>query len=168
MALMNDPDLQPLWKRGFSNEAGRLFQGIHDIPGTKTCFFVELTNIPKDRNVTYGKIVCDYKPHKKEKERIRLTVGGDRLDYSGDVATSTANITTFNFLINSTLSTKDAAMMVMDIRKYYLGTPLPRYEYMRMLLSRFPEEIVNKYNLKSLAVDGWVYIEIRKGMYGLK
>jgi hypothetical protein len=26
---------------------------------------------------------------------------------------------------------------------------------MRMLLSRFPEEIVEKYNLKALAVDGW-------------
>jgi hypothetical protein len=39
---------------------------------------------------------------------------------------------------------------------------------MKMLLSRFPGEIVNKYNLDALAVDGWVYIEIRKGMYGLK
>jgi hypothetical protein len=39
---------------------------------------------------------------------------------------------------------------------------------MKMLLSRFPEEIVQKYNLNALAVDGWVYIEIRKGMYGLK
>jgi hypothetical protein len=37
-----------------------------------------------------------------------------------------------------------------------------------MLLSLFPEEIVQKYNLNTLAVDGWVYIEIRKGMYGLK
>jgi hypothetical protein len=59
-------------------------------------------------------------------------------------------------------------MMMMDIRNYYLGTPLPRFEYMKMLLSRFPEEIIQKYNLKALAVDGWVYIEIRKGMYGLK
>jgi hypothetical protein len=56
----------------------------------------------------------------------------------------------------------------MDIKNYYLGTPLPRFEYMKMLLSRFPEEIVNKYNLNTLAVDGWVYIEIRKGTYGLK
>jgi hypothetical protein len=39
---------------------------------------------------------------------------------------------------------------------------------MKMLLSRFPEEIFQKYNLNALAVDGWVYIEIRKGMYGLK
>jgi hypothetical protein len=59
-------------------------------------------------------------------------------------------------------------MMMMDIQKYYLGTPFPWYEYMRMLLSRFPEEIVNRCNLTTLAVDGWVYIEIRKGMYGLK
>jgi hypothetical protein len=58
-ALMNDPDLQPLWKRGFSNEAGRLFQGIHDILGTNACFFVELKNIPKDKKITYGKIVRD-------------------------------------------------------------------------------------------------------------
>jgi hypothetical protein len=49
-----------------------------------------------------------------------------------------------------------------------VGTPLPRFEYTRMLLSLFPEDIVDKYNLKALAVDGWVYIEIRKGMYVLK
>jgi hypothetical protein len=66
-------------------------------------------------------------------------VGGDWLDYSGDVATSTSDITTSKFLINSTLSTKDAEMMTMDIKNYYLGTPLPWYEYMRMLLSIFPE-----------------------------
>jgi hypothetical protein len=39
-ALMKDPRLQPLWARGFGNECGRLFQGIRDIPGTDTCFFV--------------------------------------------------------------------------------------------------------------------------------
>jgi hypothetical protein len=39
---------------------------------------------------------------------------------------------------------------------------------MKMLLSHFPEEIVQQYNINALAVDGWVYIEIRKGVYGLK
>jgi hypothetical protein len=76
------------------------------------------------------------------------------LDYSGDVATSTADITTFKILINSTLSKEDATMMIMAIKNYYLGTPLPRYEYMIILLSRFPEEIVDKYNLKALADNG--------------
>jgi hypothetical protein len=59
-------------------------------------------------------------------------------------------------------------MMMMDIKNCYLDTPLPRFEYMKMLLSRFPEEIIQKYNLNALAVDGWVYIEIRKVVYGLK
>jgi hypothetical protein len=152
---MKDPRLQPLWTRGFGNKCGRLFQGIRDIPGTDTCFFIDLKHIPHDRKITYGKIVCDYKPHKKEKERVRLTVGGDRLDYS-DVATSTADITTFKILISSTLYTKEASMMMMDVKNYYLGTPLPRLEYMKMLLSCFPEEIIQKNNLSALAVDGWV------------
>jgi hypothetical protein len=51
-ALMKDPRLQPLWTHGFGNECGRLFQGIRDIPGTDTCFFTTLKNIPKDRKIT--------------------------------------------------------------------------------------------------------------------
>jgi hypothetical protein len=31
-----------------------------------------------------------------------------------------------------------------------------------------PQDVIEKYNLKRLAVSGWVYLEIRKGMYGLK
>jgi hypothetical protein len=89
-------------------------------------------------------------------------VGGARLDYSGNVTTSTADITSFKILINSTLSTENAAMMMMDIKNYYLGTPLPRFKYMKMLLSRFSEDKVHKYNLNALAVSGLVYIEIRK------
>jgi hypothetical protein len=49
------------------------------------------------------------------------------LDYSGDISTSMTDITTFKILIKSTLSTEDAAMMMMDINNYYLGTPLPRF-----------------------------------------
>jgi hypothetical protein len=39
---------------------------------------------------------------------------------------------------------------------------------MRLPISILPEEIIEKYHLTRLAVDGWVYLEIRKGMYGLK
>jgi hypothetical protein len=47
MALMKDPHLQPLWKRGFGNELGRLFQGIRDIPGTDTFFIYQTYKHPK-------------------------------------------------------------------------------------------------------------------------
>jgi hypothetical protein len=166
--IMKHPSLGTRYKTGFGNELGRLFQGIRDIKGTNTCFFVELKNIPKDRKITYGKLVCYHKPNKAEKERVRLTVGGDMLDYSGEVATSTADITTFKMLINITLSTEKAEMMMMDIRNYYLGTPLPIYEYMRLPLAIIPDEVIQNYNLTDKAVDGWVYLGTRKGMYGLK
>jgi hypothetical protein len=52
-ALMKDPRLQPLWTREFGNECRRLFQGIRDIPGTDTFFFIKLTNIRKtERSLT--------------------------------------------------------------------------------------------------------------------
>jgi hypothetical protein len=49
---MRDPQLKPLWTRGFGNECGRLFQGIRDIVGTDTCLFVTLADIPKDEKIT--------------------------------------------------------------------------------------------------------------------
>jgi hypothetical protein len=57
--IMQNPTLGPKYKTGFGNELGRLCQGIRDIQGTNTCFFVELSNIPKDRKIRYGKLVCD-------------------------------------------------------------------------------------------------------------
>jgi hypothetical protein len=52
-ALMKDPQLQPLWTRGFGNECGRLFQGIRDIPGAHTCFFIKLkTSQMTERSLT--------------------------------------------------------------------------------------------------------------------
>jgi hypothetical protein len=62
-------------------------------------------------------------------------VGGDRLEYSVDITTSTADITTFKILINSTLSAKYAVMMTMNIKNYYLVTPLPRFEYIKITRS---------------------------------
>jgi hypothetical protein len=75
--LMKDPELGPILEIGLSNELGRICQGIRDITGTNTAFFVYSASIPKDRKITYGKVVCDFKPNKTEKYRVRLTVGGE-------------------------------------------------------------------------------------------
>ena len=65
---MNNPVLGPLLKIGLVNELRHILQGIRDIKGTKTCFFVDLVDIPKDRKITYVKLVCVFKPHKAEKD----------------------------------------------------------------------------------------------------
>jgi hypothetical protein len=136
--------------------------------GTNTIFFIWRTQVPVARNVTYGRLVSTIRPTKDEVHRVRVTVGGDRLDYPGITTTQCASLTTIKCLINSTLSTPDAKFMVLDIKNVYYGTPMERYEYMKLPLALIPVEIVKQYNLLDLAHDGSDYIEIRKGMPGLK
>ena len=45
---------------------------------------------------------------------------------------------------------------------------MARYEYMKLALACIPDEIIEQYNFNTLSSDGWVYLEIRKGMPGLK
>ena len=62
--LMKGPD-KPKWSRAMENEIGRLFQGIRDIEGTYTCFFIHKYEVPQDRKVTYRRIVCNIRHQKK-------------------------------------------------------------------------------------------------------
>jgi hypothetical protein len=55
-----------IWERSFANELGRLFQGIRDVPGTDTCFFIKKSQVPKHKRATYGRIVCNVRPQKEE------------------------------------------------------------------------------------------------------
>ena len=90
------------------------------------------------------------------------------MHYPGNAGTPTANLLTVNLLINSTISTARAKFMTMDIKDFYLNTPLPRYEYMRLCIADMPDDIVKHYNLRDKATpDGYVYCKIQKGMYGL-
>jgi hypothetical protein len=57
--------------------------------------------------------------------------------------------------------------MCIDIKDFYLNTPMTRYEYMRVDLRSMPTAIINHYNLHSISHNGAVYVEIMKGMYGL-
>eukprot|EP00957_Ditylum_brightwellii_P066140 5018793-Ditylum_brightwellii.AAC.1 len=96
------------WKRLFANKLGRLAQGVAKREkGTNTIFFIPYEEVPEERrkDVTYRRIVCDYRPQKKEKVRTRLTVGGNLINYPDDVSTSTTDTTTAKLHINSTIST---------------------------------------------------------------
>jgi hypothetical protein len=94
--------------------------------------------------------------------------GGDRVHYPGDAGTLTANLITVKLLINSIFSTTGAKFMTMDIKDFYLNTPMMRYEYMRLKLSDIPDDVIKHYNLQTIATaDGFVYCKIWKGMYCL-
>jgi hypothetical protein len=108
------------------------------------------------------------KPNKMETHRTRLTAGGDRINYPYDCRTPTADMTLFKILVNSIILTKGARCIMMDIKDFYLCTPMKRYKYMRFKITDIPDELIQEYNLvKLVSPDGYVYCEIRKDMYGL-
>jgi hypothetical protein len=53
-----------------------------------------------------------------------------------------------------------------DLKDFYLGTPMERYEYMCLPVHMIPDSIMELYKLHDLVHHGHVYAEIRKGMYG--
>jgi hypothetical protein len=86
----------------------------------------------------------DIKDHKEEKERTRLTVGGDQIENPGDKSTRTAGLTTAKILINSVIFTQGAKFLVIDIKNFYLNTPLGRFEYMVINLASLLQETIEK------------------------
>jgi hypothetical protein len=71
-------------------------------------------------------------------------------------------------LFNSVISTTGAKFMTMDISNFYLNTPLPRPEFIRINLKDIPEEVIIEYELRKKATsNGSIYIRAQRGMYGL-
>jgi hypothetical protein len=70
-------------------------------------------------------------------------------------------------MLNSIISTPNAKFGSADIKNMYLETPVDQYDYMKMPQRLITDDIINHYRLRKKAVDGYVYMEIRKGMYGL-
>ena len=79
-------------------ELGRIAQGYKDTEGTNTVKFMnldEIANIPADRTVTYARIVVDYyRPQKADPNRVRITAGGNLINYPYELTTRTADLTT--------------------------------------------------------------------------
>ena len=156
-----------LWEECCADEIGRLAQGYKTILGTDTIHFIRITDMPADRRATYLRLVVADRPTKTNPRRVRFTVGGDRINYPGDVSTKTSGLTTAKLLLNSVISTPGARFCTFDIKDFYLNTPMEHYEYMRIPVHQIPQVIFELYNLQELVHNGFVYVEIRKGMYGL-
>ena len=80
-----------------------------------------------------------------------------------------ASLTTVKLLLNSIISTPGARFSCIDIKNMYYGAPMDKYEYMKVKLSEIPIDVIQHYKLDNLAhTDGYVYMEICKGMLKLK
>ena len=99
---------------------------------------------------------------------MRLTIDGSRINIDMDCGTPTASLLTVKMLLNSVISTKGAKFMTIDIKYFYLNTPMERPEYLRMKMANFPDDVIEHYKLKDkVDAKGNLYVKCRKGMYGL-
>ncbi len=99
---------------------------------------------------------------------MRITMGGNLVNYPNDCGTPTADLLTVKLMFNSIISTPNAKFMTIDIKDYYLMTPMDRYKYFRKKLELFPPIITNEYGLHDkVDADGNVFCEVQRGMYGL-
>ena len=91
------------------------------------------------------------------------------LDFTGSISAPTASVTTAKCVFNSVSSNPKDRCLLADIKHFYLNNILPDPEFMRIPLKIFPQKIIDTYDLKALVDDqGWIYMRIEKGMYGLK
>jgi hypothetical protein len=109
--LRSGPD-SAAWIQACANEIGRLTQGNlpHTKSGTDTMLFISHKDLPSHKKATYLRIVAKIREEKKETHRVRFTVGGNLIQYEGNV------------------STPNAKFMTIDIKDFYLNTPMDEYE----------------------------------------
>ena len=104
--------------------------------------------------------------HKDDIHHTQITIGSNNIVYKGDVGTPTAYLETVKITLNSIISTLDGRFMTMEIKNLYqhpsqkIRAPLHMH---RICPSRFHQQV--QFNLKNK--NGWLYIKIKKGVYGV-
>ena len=134
--LGKHPKFQETWNKYFSNEMGRLCQGVGTgenglgkiVEGTDSFYFIKFEEIPKYylHEICYTSVVCEIRPGKKDPNRTRITIYGTNVCYPGDVGEDTASLELFKLMVNSILSRSGANYVCFDIENFYVSTPLGR------------------------------------------
>ncbi len=170
--LMNDPATAEVWMTAFGKDFGGMSQGDNKMgqKGTNAMLVVlpsNVPNIPKDRVIMYARVVVYHCPQKADPNRIRITAGENLINYPGKLTTRTANITTAKLLWNSMLSMPGAQYMTLDIKNFYLSAPLDRFEFMHIPFALFPPWIIKQYAPKDKVLNGHIYLEMQRAVWGL-
>ena len=150
-----------LWEKAHGEEIVRLIE-------SKTGRFIHRHEMPADRQASYYNPQCKIKIKSDGsiQRRVRGTIGGDKVYYPGVTAAFVAHLETIRLHINAAVS-EDAELCTADISDFYLGTPLDRKEYMSISLKHIPPDIQKRYNIFGMVHNGYILMEISKGIYGL-
>ena len=159
-AAMAGPD-RAAWEDALDQEWERL------VDTWECATFVRSDAKPRHKQACYCNPVVKVKDKPEGPvRRVRVTAGGDRIVYSGEVSADTAALESVKVLWN-VLCSEGAQWACLDIVDFYLGTPLPDSEWMWVPLSLCPPATRRRYGLDALARDGKVLVRLSKGIYGL-
>ena len=167
--LLKTDDKQ-LWQESLCCKIGWLAQGWKESCGLNAMFLTKRSKTLKHKKITCGRLVCDFWPAKKETHkrfRARLTVGGNLIEYEGDISVATAEISTIKILWNCALSTPEAKYFAIDTKDMCLADnkEMDEFEYFQTRISYFPQELIEAHDLLEFVNDnGIICWEVRKGM----
>ncbi len=171
--MMHDPATAEVWQIAFGKVFGGMAQECNKTgqKGTNVMFIMmhdEIAHSLKAKNFfTYANPVIDYRPQKDNPHQICITARGNLINYNGKASVQTADLDTAKLNWNSVVSTENTQYMCLNINFFYLTAALEYFKYMKIPLLLFPAWTIDQYKLKTLALDGWVYIEMRQAVWGL-
>ena len=96
-------------------------------------------------------ILCATTEHlKSESHIVRLTVGGDKLEYPKETSSPATSLIESKLIANSVISnhkSKNARFCSLDIKDFFLSTKMDCPEYIRIHKRHFSNFFFNIYNL---------------------
>ena len=129
---------------------------------------IMVSDIPPDKSATYVNPVCSEKLRDTGaiKFRTRATIGGNLIDYPYNTTAVTASLEAIKILLNAMIS-DDINLATIDLEDFYLGTPLPHPEYIRIPTRFIPPKVIAFYKLQKFIYKGALYCAVLKTHYGL-
>ena len=157
-AIHGHQELQ--WRQAEIKEFNRLFSS-----NTMKPLHIHEQPMHRRKDTSY------YNPQIKEKEdatgnrtyRVRGTIGGDRINYPGETSANTAAMPVVKILLQSVVS-DDSNWMTLDIKDYYLNTPLSRPEYIRIQRKLIPPATLAAHKSERFMSNNSILFKINKGM----
>ncbi len=108
--LMHDPATAEVWQTAFGKDFGGMAQGCNKTGQKGT------NAMAAKKKFTHANPVVNYCPQKEDPHRIRITAGGNLINYKVNASVQTADLDTAKLHWNSVVSTKDARYMCLDMK----------------------------------------------------
>jgi hypothetical protein len=157
---MNNPAMAEIWQMAFGKDFGGMAQGGNKTgqKGTNAMFVMTHDEIKQavaaGKFSTYMNPVVDYRAQKEDPYRIRITAGGNLINYESNASVQTADLDMAKIHWNSVLSTPLARYMCLEIKNLYLMAALEYFKYSQMPLSLFPAWMIKQYNMERHSLNG--------------